>query len=115
MNALFSRMPRRRLSPCACQVLVFFDDASVFDERQVVRARGVFRLSTPGAWRKPDGLGMLGGRLLDVIDDRIASSEDHHHIHGPSEVIEACKGRQSSHRGAIRTHRNDVEPRAVEI
>ena len=43
MRALFSGMAARRLPRSANEVLVFFDDASVLDERQVVRAVPPFR------------------------------------------------------------------------
>jgi hypothetical protein len=115
MNALLSRMPGGRLTRCAGEMPVFLDDAPVLDERQVMRARCLFRLATPGPRRKPDSLGMLRSRLLDMSDHGIRSPEDHHHVHRSSKVVEARKRRQSGYRGTIWTNRNDVESRAMEI
>ena len=115
MNPLLSGMPGRRLPSCPGDVLVFLDDAPVLDERQVMLARCLFRLATPGPRRKPDSLGTLRGSLLDVANYRIRSPEDHDHVHGSSKIIEARKRRQSGYRGTIRTNRNDVESRAMEI
>ena len=80
-----------------------------------MRARCFFRLATPGSGRKPDSVGMLCGRLLDMSDHGIRSPEDHYHVHRSSEVVEARKRRQSGYRGTIWTNRNDVESRAMEI
>jgi hypothetical protein len=115
MNTLLSGMPGRRLPTCPGDVLVFLDDAPVLDERQVMHARCLFRLATPGPRRKPHGLGTLRGSLLDVANYGIRSPEDHDHVHGSSKIIEARKRRQSGYRGTIRTNRNDVESRAMEI
>ena len=114
-RALFSGMAARRFPRSANEVLVFFDYASVLDERQVVRACRLFGLATPGSGRKPDSVGMLCGRLLDMSDHGIRSPEDHYHVHRSSEVVEARKRRQSGYRGTIWTNRNDVESRAMEI
>ena len=48
MHALLSGMAARRLSRRAGEVPVLLDDAPVLDERQVVRARGLFGSAAPG-------------------------------------------------------------------
>jgi hypothetical protein len=62
----------------ANEVLVFFDDASVLDERQVMRPSRRFDLATPSPWRKPDSIRLFRDRLLDVSDQRIWPPEHHH-------------------------------------
>ena len=114
-RALFSGMAARRFPRSANEVLVFFDYASVLDERQVVRACRLFGLATPGSGRKPDSIRVFRDRLLDVSDHCIWPPEYHHHVERPTEVVEARKRRQSGYRGTIWTNRNDVESRAMEI
>jgi hypothetical protein len=108
-------MTSTRLSRCGGEVPVLFDDASVFDERQVMTARGILRLATPDAGLKPDGLGTPGDGLVDVSHHRIRPAKDHHHVDGSSEVPEAREAREACDRGSIRTHRNDVVARLAKI
>jgi hypothetical protein len=115
VRALFSGMPARRLPCSASQVLVFFDDASVLDERQVVCPGRTFGLATPDPGRKPDSIRVFRDRLLNVSDHRIWPPEDHHHVNRPTEVFDARKRRQSRYSGAVRANWNDIESTAVEI
>jgi hypothetical protein len=115
MRALFSGMAARRLPRSANEVLVFFEYASVLDERQIVRACRLFGLATPGPGRKPDSIRVFRDRLLDVSDHRIWPPEDHHHVDRPTEVVEARKRRQSGYSGTVWANWNDIESGAVEI
>jgi hypothetical protein len=115
IRALFPGMAARRFPYGANQVLVFFDDASVLYESQVVFPGRLFGLATPGPGRKPDSNRVFRDRLLDVSGHRIWPPEDHHHVNRPTEVVEARKRRQSGYSGAIRANWNDIESGAVEI
>ena len=114
-RALFSGMAARRFPRSANEVLVFFDYASVLDERQVVRACRLFGLATPGSGRKPDSIRVFRDRLLDVSDHCIWPPEYHHHVERPTEVVEARKRRQSGYSGTVWADRNDIESHAMEI
>lgn len=115
MNTRLLGMSSSGFAGIAEQMAVILDDATIFDDRELLASSGVFSLAAPGARGKPDGFGSLCDGLSNVNGPRVRPTEDHDQINRSSYIFESRVRWQTSDLSSVGPHRNDVVSSMVEI